>query len=103
MTNWTRIVAETQIKISQEDLNLKDAPTSVQGGQVEAILMTVYMIAGIVAVIIIVLGGIRYVSSNGDPSSIKAAKDTVLYAVVGLVAVLMASAITDFVIKNVAK
>ena len=53
--------------------------------------------------IIIVIGGIRYTSSNGDPGSVKAAKDTVLYAVVGLIVVIMAAAITDFVIKNVAK
>lgn len=104
MMDWlTKLAVDTQIKLSPKDLNLEKAPTQVQGSQIESLLMTVYMIAGIVAVIIIVLGGIRYTSSNGDPGSIKAAKDTILYAVVGLVVVLMAAAITDFVIKNVAK
>lgn len=106
MIQWVKNVAgttDTKITITPDDLGLKDAPTQVQSSQIETLLMTVYMIAGIVAVIVIVLGGIRYVSSNGNPSSIKAARDTILYAVVGLVTVIMAAAITDFVIKNVTK
>lgn len=106
MIDWLKNFAgdtSTQIKITQDDLNLKDAPTQLQSSQIETALMTVYMVAGIVAVIIIVLGGIRYTSSNGDPGSVKAAKDTVLYAVVGLVVVVMAAALTDFVINNVTK
>ena len=104
MIDWLKNFAgdtSTQIKITQDDLNLKDAPTQLQSSQIETALMTVYMVAGIVAVIIIVLGGIRYTSSNGDPGSVKAAKDTVMYAVVGLVVVIMAAALTDFVINNV--
>lgn len=104
--DWQRQFAagdSTKIKITQEDLNLKGAPTSVQSNQVETLLMSVYVIAGIVAVIAIVIGGVRYTASGGDPSGVKAAKDTVLYAVVGLIVVIMAAAITDFVIKNVAK
>ena len=104
MMDWlTKLAVDTQIKITPKDLNLEEAPTQVQSSQIESLLMTVYMVAGIVAVIIIVIGGIRYTSSNGDPGSVKAAKDTILYAVVGLVTVLMAAAITDFVINNIAK
>lgn len=106
MIDWLKQFAgdsSTSIKISPSDVGLKDAPTQLQSSQIETALMTVYMVAGIVAIIIIVLGGIRYTSSNGDPGSIKAAKDTILYAVVGLVVVMMAAAITDFVINNVAK
>lgn len=95
--------ANTEIKITPTDLGLNDAPKQVQSNQVAAILNVVYLVAGIVAVIAIVIGGVRYTVSGGDPSGVKAAKDTVLYAVVGLVVVIMAAAITDFVIKNVAK
>jgi type IV secretory pathway VirB2 component (pilin) len=94
----------TQITIAPSDLNLgSDAPKGIQSSNIEAFLMTVYIVAGIVAVIAIVIGGVRYTVSGGDSTGIKAAKDTVLYAVIGLVVVIAAAAITDFVIKNVAK
>jgi hypothetical protein len=49
----------------------------------------------------IIVGGIRYTTSNGDSGRIKAAKDTITYAVVGLVVAILAYAIVNFVIKNV--
>ncbi len=55
---------------------------------------------GAVAVIYIVIGGIKYVTSNGDSNHIKSAKDTIMYAVIGLVAAIAAYAIVDFVSKN---
>lgn len=94
--------SNTEIKITKDDLGLKGAPEQVQQNEIAAILNIVYFVAGIVAVITIVIGGVRYTTSGGDPSGVKAAKDTVLYAVVGLVVVIMAAAITNFVINNVA-
>lgn len=55
-------------------------------------------LVGIIAVIAIIIGGIRYTTSNGDASSVKAAKDTVLYAVIGLVVAILAYAIVNFVV-----
>ena len=94
--------AET-IQITKEDLNLKSAPDQIQGSQIEQLLMTVYIVAGFVAVIAIIFGGIRYTISNGDASQITAAKNIILYAVIGLVVIISAAAITDFVINNIAK
>lgn len=91
----------TDIKISEGDLGLQGAPKVVGQGQVEQVLMTVYMVAGIVAVFAIILGGIRYVTANGDSSQISAAKNTITYAVVGLIVVIVAAAITSFVIQGV--
>lgn len=56
---------------------------------------------GIAAVIMIILGGVRYVTSNGEPNNIKAAKDTILYSVIGLVVAIMAFAIVNFVVAFV--
>ena len=55
-------------------------------------------ILGAIAVIMIIIGGIRYTTSNGDASNTKAAKDTIMYAVVGLVVAILAYAIVNFVI-----
>lgn len=58
-------------------------------------------IAAALAVVMIVLGGMRYVASQGQDAQIKAAKNTILYAIIGLVIAIFAYAIVDFVIDRV--
>lgn len=65
---------------------------------ITGILNTVYMAAGIVAVIVIIVSVIFYTISQGDADKIKRGKNGVLYAVVGLVVILAAFIITNFVI-----
>jgi glucose uptake protein GlcU len=64
----------------------------------QKIVSTLLFILGILAVIMIIVGGIRYVTSAGDASRVKAAKDTVMYSVVGLVVAILAYAIVTFVV-----
>lgn len=79
------------------DNNTKDAlPTVVQN-----ILNVIIGITGIIAVIFIIIGGVQYMTSAGDAGKAKKARDTILYAVIGLVVVILAFAIVNFVIKNV--
>lgn len=59
-------------------------------------------IAGAVAVIVIIVGGIRYITSTGDAMRIKQAKDTVLYGIVGLVIALISYAIVNTLINQLA-
>ena len=68
--------------------------------QVKNVVNVLLFILGAIAVIMIVLGGIRYTLSNGDASQIKGAKDTILYSIVGLVVALLAFAIVNFVINQ---
>lgn len=93
------------IKLKPEDLGFDPgtAPQHVQQSTVTNALMTVYFIAGMVAVLMIIIGGIRYVTANGDSNQIQAAKNQVTYAVVGLIVIIMAAAITQFVIANITK
>jgi hypothetical protein len=62
------------------------------------IINVMLQVLGILAVIMIIVGGIRYTISNGDASRVKAAKDTITYAVVGLIVALLSYAIVNFVI-----
>lgn len=55
-------------------------------------------VLGAIAVIMIIVGGIRYTTSAGDSARVKASKDTIMYAVVGLVVAIMAFAIVNFVV-----
>ncbi len=65
------------------------------------ILNVVYSVIGIVAVVMIILGGVNYATSQGDPGKVKKGKDTIMYGVIGLVIVLLAFAITNFVLSNI--
>ncbi len=65
------------------------------------ILETFTFIIGAVSVLMIIIGGIRYVTSGGDQANIKAAKDTILYAVVGVVVAMLAYSIVHFVISTI--
>lgn len=67
---------------------------------IQAIIGTLIFAVAAISVIMIIVGGIRYVISNGDASRIKSAKDTIQYAVVGLVVALLAYAIVNFILKQ---
>lgn len=55
-------------------------------------------IIGAIAVVMVVIGGLRYTLSAGDASAVSAAKNTILYAIVGLVVAILAYAIVNFVV-----
>lgn len=60
--------------------------------------MQIFMwIIGIAAVVMVIVGGLLYVTSGGDPGRTKTAKDAILYAVVGLIVAIMGGAIITFV------
>ena len=65
------------------------------------IINTIVFLVGSVAVIMIIVGGLRYVLSGGDSGSVNNAKNTILYAVVGLIVAAMAYAIVNFVLTRI--
>lgn len=65
------------------------------------ILNAIIGVSGLVAVVFIILGGIQYMTSTGDAGKVKKARDTILYAVVGLIACVLAFAIVNFVITKI--
>ena len=61
------------------------------------IINTMLYIVGALAVIMIVYGGVRYTISAGDAKQVEAAKNTILYSVIGLIVAILAGAIVNFV------
>ncbi|MET1033148.1 MAG: Mbov_0395 family pilin-like conjugal transfer protein [Candidatus Saccharimonadales bacterium] len=59
------------------------------------------LVVGIVSVIMIIYGGFRYVTSGGDSSNVSNAKNTIIYAIIGLVVVALAQFIVQFVLDKV--
>ena len=58
------------------------------------------MIIGAVSVIMIIYGGFKYITSGGNDKNVSGAKNTILYAVIGLVIVALAQVIVRFVLTN---
>lgn len=60
------------------------------------------IIVGIVAVIMIIYGGFRYITSGGDSGRVGNAKNTLIYAIIGLIIVALAQFLVHFVLTNTA-
>lgn len=78
----------------------KQANQSTLPQLIKRIVDIMLFLIGAISVLMVVVGGIRYVTSGGDPQQVKAAKDTVLYAVIGLVIAILAYAIVSFVVNQ---
>ncbi len=59
------------------------------------------ILVGVVAVIMIIIGGFRYITSGGDTTKVAGAKNTILYGLIGLIIVALAQVIVRFVLKSV--
>ena len=66
-----------------------------------SIINTVISIVGIVAVAVVIMGGIQYVTSTGDPAKTKKARDTIIWGAIGLVVVILAWVIVSFITSKV--
>lgn len=71
-----------------------------ENGVFKRITNTILYIVGIIAVIMLIIGGIRYVTSGGDAKKVTDAKNTVLYAIIGLIISVLAYAIVNFVMST---
>ncbi|HSX27998.1 MAG TPA: pilin [Candidatus Saccharimonadales bacterium] len=73
---------------------------AADAGALHTILTSVFELAGAVAVIFVIWGGVTYARSDGDPGTIKQAKDTILYALIGLAVAVFAQGIVQFALSK---
>ncbi len=67
---------------------------------ITTIINVMLFIAGALAVIMIIYGGIRYITAHGDEKQVKVAKDTIVYSVVGLIIAIIAYALVTFIFNR---
>ncbi len=87
------------------DLTLDQGAKCAKGNSQDASLTNVFQtvtnillfLVGAVAVIMLVIGGLRYVTSNGDQNAVTGAKNTIMYAIIGIVVAFLAYAAVGFV------
>lgn len=71
-----------------------------QTGTFRTITNVLLYLVGAISVIMLIVGGLRYVISGGDSTAVQNAKNTILYAIVGIVVAILAYAVVDFVINS---
>ncbi len=98
------LVKDTRGSCNPKDRNgdgKVDSDESKLDDTVGAIVNILSIIVGIVALIMIIIGGFYYITSSGDSGKISSAKNTVIYAIVGLIIVALAQVIVRFVLNKV--
>lgn len=71
-----------------------------QTGTFRTITNVLLYLIGAISVIMLIIGGLRYVVSGGDSTAVQNAKNTILYAIVGIIVAILAYAIVGFVISS---
>lgn len=85
---------------STDDIGLPDNSAE---SVVKIVMNSIFIILGTIAVVMILVGGMRFVIGRGDPGQIKQARDTILYGAIGLVIVILATTIVGLVIGTTDK
>lgn len=94
-----RSVVSFLAEVTQNDF--KVPKTELTNNSFQSGLQLVFGLAGAIAAIMVVLAGMKYVLSRGNPQETAKAKDGILYALVGLAVCMLAFTIVTFVVKNV--
>lgn len=96
----TQLCGGANLSVSNTTTVCTDTSSSINS-IIKWVLDIFSIIVGIAAVVMIVVGGLKYTISGGDSSRTAGAKDTILFAIVGLVVVALAQIIVHFVLHNV--
>lgn len=75
-----------------------EAGTSAVNDIITLVINLFSIVVGVVSVIMIIVGGLKYITSGGDSGNVTGAKNTILYAIIGLVVVALAQLIVKFIL-----
>lgn len=94
-----RIINRFAQVLERNELNLPNV--SLTGASVRDIISIVASILGFIAVIVIIIAAIKFITSQGEPQKVANARNTIIYAAIGLVVSILAHVIVNFVIEAV--
>lgn len=97
----TGLCAGSNLNLTGKCTKSTDNTTEKLNRFIRRIINILSAIVGVVAVIMIIVGGFRYITSGGNDTSVTGAKNTILYAIIGLVIVALAQVIVHFVLGKV--
>jgi hypothetical protein len=98
---YNNLCSGTNLDLTQSNT---DCSSGASNSNLQSLLTKIInifsVVVGIIAVIMIIVGGLRYITSGGDTGRVGAAKTTIIYALVGLVVVALAQLIVRFVLNQ---
>jgi hypothetical protein len=94
----THLLYLAQTNVSLDTTPLPNTPAN--HAEISTGLDIIFTITGALALLVMTIGGFRYILSRGDPQATAQAKDTILYASVGLIISITAFAIVNFVVAK---
>ena len=83
------------------DCQSEDANDDKVNELIKQVINIISAIVGVIAVVMIIIGGFRYITSGGQPDKVTSAKNTILYGLIGLVIVALAQVIVQFVLTKI--
>lgn len=96
----TGLDAGSCLSTTAADCDTQD-PDEAVNNIIATVINIFSLVVGVVSVIMIIVGGLKYITSGGDSGNVSGAKNTILYAIVGLVIVALAQVIVRFVLGRV--
>ena len=72
-------------------------------GLIKAIINILSIVVGLAAVVMIIVGGLKFITSNGDSNAVASARSSIMYAVIGLIIVAIAQVLVHFVLRTPGK
>ena len=65
------------------------------------IINALLVLAAIAAIVFVIIGGVRYITAQGDEDAVAQAKNTVIYAIIGIIVIILAAVIVNFFVSQV--
>lgn len=94
---------QARLIIFAQKIDLSPLPqTDASSAKIQTVLSLIFATTGAIAVMMVVIGGIKFAGSQGDPQGTAKARNTIIYAVIGLIVSILASVIVRFVLTRVA-
>ncbi len=82
-------------------VNQADDPLTGPGGIIGRAIDLLSILVGVASVIVIMVAGFSFITSQGEPAALSKAKNSIIFAVIGIVIVVLAQVIAGFVVKQV--
>jgi len=98
-----KAMALTSVEEGAEAARADGMPAELVGdnGVFNRLTNTILMVVGLISVVMLVYGGLRYITSGGDSKKVTDAKNTILYAIIGLIICVLSYAIVTFVLSTI--
>ncbi len=103
LTIWAGKAMALTVQEGAEAARANGMPESLFGvdGIFTNITNTILYVVGTISVIMLIFGGLRYIISGGDSKKVTDAKNTILYAIIGLIIAILSYAIVNFVLNSI--